>query len=132
MKLIIAGSRHLDHVNSTFIVQTLAKYHISYKDIDEVVSGCSGSVDRAGSEWAARFSRPCKSFPPDWDTFGKGAGPVRNRKMADYGTVLLLIWDGKSKGSANMLEEMQTKNKPIYEVIIPNSIYNEYNTEDWL
>ena len=49
---------------------------------------------------------------------GKAAGHVRNKKMAEYGDALLLIWDGKSKGSANMKKEMQKLNKPIYEVTL--------------
>lgn len=130
MKLIIAGSRDLNQINSTFIVQTMAKYEISYKDIDEVVSGCSGRVDHAGAEWATRLSRTLKSFHADWDTFGNGAGPVRNRKMADYADALLVIWDGVSKGSHNMLSEMKARNKPIYEVIIPKPIYQTYNMEN--
>lgn len=131
MKIIIAGSRDLEQVNSTFIVKTMAKYDISYKDVEEVVSGCSGRVDQAGIEWAARLSRTLKSFHPDWDTFGNGAGPVRNRKMADYADVLLVIWDGESPGSANMIEEMQSRDKPIYEVVIPNPIYKKHNIKDW-
>lgn len=41
----------------------------------------------------------------DWDAHGKAAGPIRNRKMAQEADALLLLWDGKSKGSASMLAE---------------------------
>ena len=61
-------------------------------------------------------------FDADWETHGKAAGPIRNAQMAKYADALLLIWDWKSKGSANMKQEMFKLNKPVYEVII-----GEYN-----
>jgi hypothetical protein len=45
--------------------------------------------------------------------------------MAEEGDALLLIWDGESKGSANMKKEMLFKKKPIYEVIL-----RTYNVEE--
>lgn len=63
-------------------------------------------------------------FPADWDKFGKAAGHIRNKQMAEEADALLLIWDGESKGSANMKKEMLFKNKPVYEVILKT-----YNVE---
>lgn len=57
-------------------------------------------------------------FPADWDAHGKAAGPIRNREMAQYGDALLLIWDGKSRGSASMLKEARSAKLPIMQVII--------------
>jgi hypothetical protein len=37
--------------------------------------------------------------------------------MAEYGDALLLIWDGKSKGSKNMKARMKGMQKPVFEVI---------------
>ena len=45
---------------------------------------------------------PIKRFLPDWDNFGKSAGLRRNDEMSSYADVLLLIWDGESRGSSNM------------------------------
>lgn len=44
------------------------------------------------------------------DGYGRAGGPIRNAKMAEYGDALLLIWDGKSRGSQSMLREA-TKRK---------------------
>lgn len=61
---------------------------------------------------------PIKKFYPDWGKHGKAAGPIRNKQMAEYADALLLIWDGESKGSKNMKEEMLKLNKPVYEFIV--------------
>ena len=29
-------------------------------------------------EWAIEYNIPHKVFPPDWDEYGKAAGPIRN------------------------------------------------------
>lgn len=34
--------------------------------------------------------------------------------MAEYADVLIAIWDGKSNGTKNMIEEMQKLEKPVY------------------
>ena len=90
-------------------------------DIDipeEVVSGACTGVDQSGEEWAKFYNIPIKQFKPDWDKFGKRAGPIRNSQMAAYGDILLLIWDGRSRGSYNMKTQMQALEKPVYEVIL--------------
>ncbi len=44
---------------------------------------CPTGADRVADAWAKRNMMPVKSFPADWDQFGKGAGPRRNQQMVD-------------------------------------------------
>lgn len=117
IKLIIAGSRTLAP-SCNFIMDAIKSLKIY--NIDEVVSGCARGVDTEGEHWASHFGAKIKRFPADWDTHGKAAGAIRNKQMADYADALLLIWDGSSRGSANMREQMLKQNKPVYEVILKN------------
>lgn len=59
-----------------------------------------------------------EEFPADWEKFGKAAGPVRNAQMADRGDCLFLIWDGRSRGSRNMKDNMLHRNKWVEERIL--------------
>lgn len=114
MKLIIAGSRTLElqpELISGLI--DLLKLNPS-----EIVSGKAKGVDVSGERYAYYELLPMKPFPADWETHGKAAGPIRNKQMADYADVLLLIWDGQSRGSANMKKTMAALGKPVYEIII--------------
>lgn len=125
MKLIIAGSRDLD-INYDIIAGFLIFFNLD--NVREIVSGTANGVDKAGENFTeidGHEEYPCydyklilTQFPADW-THGKAAGPIRNRQMAEYADALLLIWDGKSRGSANMKSEMRKLGKPVYEVIIP-------------
>jgi len=121
VKLIIAGSRDYNP-SISFILESI-RFH-NLQGALEIVSGKSKGVDYVGELFADWVEIPVKPFPvekSDWTKYGKAAGPMRNKQMAKYGDVLLLIWDGKSSGSASMKREMQLQKKPIYEVILKSN-----------
>ena len=121
MKLIIAGTRTLNFGAGN--IETIIKQK-GISGIKEIVSGGATGVDSNGQDYAAWNELRCKVFKPDWETYGRAAGPIRNRQMAEYADALLLIWDGKSHGSRSMKMEMQTLGKPIYEVVLPYAPQN--------
>jgi hypothetical protein len=115
MRLVIAGSREL-LVDSDFVDQCVKHFRLKVK---EVVSGSGGFVDEAGEEWSSLFlEKEPKVFQANWKNDGNAAGPIRNKRMAEYGDALLLIWSGTSKGSLSMKKEMMKLGKPVYEIIL--------------
>lgn len=119
MKLIIAGSRtfEFDHDFIHEAMYAVNNYKKKFLDL-EIVSGGAKGIDEAAKKYAQAWEKPYKEFAADWEAHGKAAGPIRNKQMAEYADALLLIWDGESKGSANMKKEMEKLKKPVYEVII--------------
>lgn len=109
MKVIIAGSRNVNDYG--LIVQAVER---SGYNITEVVCGCAVGIDRLGEQWARANNIPIKEMPADWSRNGKAAGPIRNRDMAVYADAAIVIWDGKSPGSRNMVENMIRRKKPYY------------------
>jgi hypothetical protein len=120
MKLIIAGSRDIN-LNPTQIEEYICKLMPQDIEIIEVISGNCKGVDMSGEKWAEFHNIHIKLFKPNWN-LGLKAGPMRNKRMAEYGDALLLVWDGQSKGSKNMKVEMLKLNKPIYEVILKKEL----------
>lgn len=112
MKVVIAGSRHLTDVKYLDIIQECIKR--SKFEITEVVSGGAKGIDQFAIEWAKKTFIPYKVYQPLWDAYGKAAGPLRNRQMADYADGLIAIWDNSSRGTANMIDEMKKLNKPVF------------------
>lgn len=100
MKTIIAGLRNFHDYG--FVADCLAKTDIQ---ITEVVSGRASGVDHLGEIWAKAKGLPIKVFRADWDKYGKAAGPIRNKQMAQYAEALIAFWDGKSPGIGSMLRE---------------------------
>ena len=127
MKLIIAGGRNLTN-REVWLTVCAACVRLGFHGpqlgpnpdgtIKEVLSRGAPGVDRFGEDWATVQHIPYVQFKADQTNYGKAAGPMRNKNMAEYADALLLIWDGKSKGSLNMKTEMQKLNKPVYEVIV--------------
>lgn len=137
MKLIIAGGRKLKVTNADIKYYFRKFFKFDPMPADkrvEIIGGEAGGIDACGKFFAHTYRIKYHPFPADWDDlshpdavikttkFGKKydalAGHRRNQQMANEATHLLLIWNGKSKGSADMKKRMQKLNKPVYEVIV--------------
>ena len=126
IKIIIAGSRTItDETKVSFaIANGLCKLLPEDERGSpciwdcEIVSGTANGVDKIGEKYAKQWLIELKKFPADWDKYGKRAGYLRNKQMAEYADALILIWDGKSRGSQMMLELAKQYKLKIYEKII--------------
>ena len=112
MKTIIAGSRDF---NDYDLLKKQINHYRNYKGVvTEIVSGCAKGADTLGEQYAVENGIPLKYFRADWDTYGRAAGPIRNQQMAEYADVLIAVWDGKSKGTKNMIDNMNKLMKPVF------------------
>jgi hypothetical protein len=115
MKVIIAGSRHMPFSDYPLIARAAARFEETIGPITEVVCGLARGADTFGKKWAMlEKGIPVKDFPADWDTHGKKAGPIRNGEMAEYADALIAFLYPNSRGTANMIQQMQNRNKPCY------------------
>lgn len=108
MKLLIAGSRNI--FDKTFVFETLDKLN---KPVHEVVSGAARGPDSIGEAWAEANNLPVTRFPAMWGEYGKSAGYIRNIEMAQYADEAVVFWDGSSKGTAHMIQQMKKLKKPV-------------------
>lgn len=116
MKLIIAGSRT---GNINHILEKLEQLPIIKQATEIVSGGCPTGADKAGEIYAQQYGVIITVFNADWNAHGKAAGPIRNSMMAKYADSLVCFWDGKSRGTANIIKCMNDLKKPvqiIYEV----------------
>jgi hypothetical protein len=126
-RVIIAGSRTIDAQTVSDIVNQLVNEVEPLKDLlwdnkDRLVylsGGCQSGADQVPFLWRERGSDiQIELHLPEWGVHGRAAGPIRNRQMAEAADLLILVWDGKSAGSASMKAEMQALKKPVYEVVV--------------
>jgi hypothetical protein len=98
----------------------------------EEVEIVTGMAKDGPDDMAYHFARwdvglPYKEFPADWDLYGKSAGFIRNGTMAEYGTHLIVFWDGKSSGSKDMLKRAKEKGLKTTVIILdPTDINGDY------
>lgn len=104
MKVIVAGSRSFnDYPRLKRVMATISA--------TEIVCGEARGADKLGRRYAEENGIPIKSFPAQWDKYGKSAGFIRNHEMGDYADYLVAFWDGKSRGTKEMIEYIRKLGK---------------------
>jgi hypothetical protein len=97
MRVIVAGSRGVTSLE--VVAAAMAESGLT---VTEVVSGTARGADQLGEHWAHERGVPVARFPADW-RLGRGAGMFRNERMAAYAEALVAVWDGQSRGTADMI-----------------------------
>ena len=104
MHIIIAGCRDFNDYSvvekemMNYIGKFIGKLEI------EIISGGAPGADALGERFAKEHGLPLRVVPADWKTYGRSAGPRRNEQMARMAGTLVAFWDGKSRGTKNMIE----------------------------
>lgn len=68
-----------------------------------IVSGHAHGADALGERFASELGLPIERHPAKWKMLGKAAGMIRNAEMARTSDALIAFWDGKSRGTAHMI-----------------------------
>lgn len=112
MRLIISGSRGIaDSKTRKAINIGLTRLGIELAGIREVIQGDCQGPDRDGAAFFRALPSPpvIKGVPADWQKHGKAAGPIRNSQMAEMGDALIAIWDGRSRGTKDMIDKARRR-----------------------
>lgn len=115
MKTIVAGSREIK--DKELVFETIENAVEDGFDITEIVSGTAEGVDTIGEEWAEKNDIEVSRFPYEnylENNPVKVAPLVRNRKMAEYADQAVIIWDGSSSGTENMIEQAEKEGLDLY------------------
>ncbi len=109
-KVIIAGGRDFnDYALLCEKCDTLLSQKRQSHSV-VIVSGTAKGADYLGERYAKERSYPIQRFSPDWEHNGKAAGFIRNAQMSGVADALIAFWDGRSKGTANMIATARKRN----------------------
>ncbi|GAA4368878.1 hypothetical protein GCM10023185_42020 [Hymenobacter saemangeumensis] len=79
----------------------------------EVVSGGAVGVDALAASWARAHGVPLVEMRPDYATHGPTAAPhVRNAEIVKRAHLVLVVWDGRSKGTLSALRAARRLGRP--------------------
>jgi hypothetical protein len=109
MTVAIVGSRSFD--NYSRMRHTL--FFLFEGNIDEIVSGGAQGADKLAEQYADEYDIPIRIFAPDWESFGKSAGYIRNKIIVEHADHVVAYWDGKSKGTQHTIEIAQKERLPV-------------------
>ena len=109
MKLLIVGSRSITNFDlSPYIT----------KNVDTVISGGAGGVDSLAEQYADLHRLSKYILRPRYDLYGRAAPLKRNEQMVDIADALLVIWDGRSKGTQYTLKYAKKMKKQVTLVVV--------------
>lgn len=112
-KIVVAGCRNYNNYAEAkeFIDICISNIRRKFQ-IVFISGGCTGA-DALGERYAIENGFEIEKYPADWATYGRKAGPLRNKLMAEKCDYVICFWDYESKGTRSMIECAQRLNKPI-------------------
>ena len=102
MKIAVVGSRGIKSVN-------LEDY---LADAEEIISGGAEGVDTCAACYAKKMNINLTLFLPEYEHYGRAAPIVRNKKIVDYADMIIVFWDGVSKGTLSVIKYAEKSSKP--------------------
>ena len=110
---VIAGCRDYNNYDEAKNYIDFCLSNIRKENNIVIVSGCASGADVIGERYAKENGFEVEKYPADWKTYGRSAGPKRNKQMAEVSDYVICFWDLKSRGTKSMIDYAKKYNKPI-------------------
>ena len=88
-------------------------------ETEEIVTGGAKGVDSAAEDYARRKNIPCTVIRPDYKQYGRNAPLVRDREIVDRADMVVVLWDGKSNGTAYTLRYAEKIGREVRVYVLP-------------
>ena len=104
-KVIICGSREFDNYELLKIKCDKILENKLKNNKVVIVSGCARGADELGEKYAKERGLNIMKFPANWDKYGKRAGYLRNKLMAEVANACIAFLDpnAENKGTKMMI-----------------------------
>ena len=109
MKIMVAGSRSITEFDLSEYIP---------KNAELIISGGASGIDTLAEKFADKHRISKLVIYPNYKLYGKAAPLKRNEIMVDIADDILIIWDGKSRGTKYTVEYAKKKNKNVNIIII--------------
>ena len=110
MKVLVSGSRSITDFDLTQYIP---------EKTELIISGGALGVDTLAEQYADKHKISKLIIRPDYKRYGKGAPLIRNKAMVDLADLVIIVWDGKSRGTMQTAIYAKSTQK---ELIIINAI----------
>lgn len=104
MKIGIAGSRSLNVPIPDGIINT--------DSVSMIYTGGAVGIDRSVRDFAAKKGIKVTEILPEYELYGKCAPLVRNEVIVRLSDMVYVFWDGKSRGTENVINLCKETGKP--------------------
>ena len=108
--LVVSGARHLSNAS---LVATHLSSALSKQPGLVLVCGNGKGCDTLVRQWASTHKVPLLVAPAHWASYGKAAGPIRNRFMLSMAQGVLAFPQAGSKGTAHVIRTAKELGLPL-------------------
>ena len=112
MKLLVVGSRSITDFDLSAYISA---------DVDTIISGGASGIDSLAEKYADLHRLSKYVVRPRYDLYGRAAPIRRNEQMVDMADAVLVVWDGRSRGSQYILKYAGKRNRPL-KIVCPTDI----------
>lgn len=104
MKLLIVGSRSITDFDLSL--------HIP-DGVEVIISGGANGIDTLAEQYADTHRLSKYIIRPQYERYGRAAPLKRNEQMVNMADAVLVIWDGKSRGTQHTVAYAQKAKKQL-------------------
>lgn len=112
MRIAVVGSRSLDGRFYPVLSECIPP------GASEIISGGASGVDSLAERYAKEQNLPMTVIRPDYKTYAHMAPLIRNSQIVADSDFTLILWDGKSRGSLNVIMTCIKTNKPFKVMLV--------------
>ena len=112
-RVVIAGCRDYENFEEAKRFIDICLSNVRKENEIIIVSGGAKGADAIGEWYAKENGLGVEKYPADWEKYGRRAGPIRNKQMAEISDYVICFWDEKSKGTKSMIDYAKKLNKPV-------------------
>ena len=105
MKIAVIGSRSIT-------VSNLGDY--LPQDTTELMAGGAKGVDTCVKQYARENGIPFVEYLPDCGEYLRGVPFDGNFSIVNDADIVIVFWDGKSKGTKALINYCEKQHKPVY------------------
>lgn len=107
----IVGYRDfLDYTLFTIFVEKV----VNVKTIDAIISGGARGADALAKRYAKENNIKLVEYLPDWDAYGRSAGPRRNTQIVEASDVLVAFLSPRSVGTRDSIKKARARGIPVH------------------
>jgi hypothetical protein len=111
-RALVTGGR--DYNDAATVNATLSQLAPSW-----IAQGGAAGADALALAWARRTKTPFSTYPADWATYGKAAGPIRNRYMLDHFRPDVVVAFPGGRGTEHMVAYADFCGVPVIRAVPP-------------
>lgn len=107
MKVAVVGSRGVSPAHYDTLCRTLPI------GVSTIISGGAKGADALAKRYAVENGLFYEEYLPEYERFGRSAPIERNRQIVDRADYVIVMWDGKSHGSAFVVKYCIDSGTPV-------------------